>query len=92
MVRAAGLYPVLTPDKRKVTGSNPVSPTKYPMGYLHIFILLNFFTGWLYASYKVFRTPRDKIITRRLYAVESWIIFGFFAIYMALTTIAVVLA
>tara|TARA_R110001583_G_scaffold30052_2_gene104258 strand:+ start:158 stop:436 length:279 start_codon:yes stop_codon:yes gene_type:complete len=92
MVRAAGLYPVLTPDKRKVAGSNPVSPTKYPMGYLHIFILLNFFTGWLYASCKVFQTPKDKIITRRMYALESWLIFGFFAIYMALTTIAVVMA
>jgi len=62
------------------------------MGYLHIFILLNFFTGWLYASCKVFQTPRDKIITRRMYAFESWLIFGFFALYMALTTLTVVLA
>ena len=27
MVRAAGLYPVLVPDKHKVAGSSPVAPT-----------------------------------------------------------------
>ena len=42
MVRAAGLYPVLTPDKRKVAGSSPASPTNIPNGLFTYFYFIEF--------------------------------------------------
>ena len=51
---------------------------------LNIVIIINFAIGIGYAGYRVFTTPWADMVTRRLYALESWTIIGFFSIYMAL--------
>ena len=68
---------------------------------LHIFIILNFLTGMLYAGYMVMFVVGDggglplfgaakemafeTLATRRLYAIEFWLIFTGFALYLTLT-------
>ncbi|MBU0732148.1 hypothetical protein KKC88_04685 [Patescibacteria group bacterium] len=52
--------------------------------FLNIVIIVNFCIGIGYAAYRVFSTPWADMVTRRLYALESWTIIGFFSIYMAL--------
>ncbi|MBN2422924.1 hypothetical protein JXB41_06880 [Candidatus Woesearchaeota archaeon] len=53
--------------------------------FLHKIIHLNFIMGIVYATFKVFTTPRSEYFLRRLYAFEAWLIIGFFAVYYALT-------
>ncbi|MFH1536686.1 MAG: hypothetical protein ABID45_01720 [Patescibacteria group bacterium] len=51
---------------------------------LNIVIMFNFFVGITYAAYRVFTTPWADMVTRRMYAIEAWIIIGFFSVYVAL--------
>ena len=54
--------------------------------FTHFVIYLNFVVGILYAGIRVFTTPRvEDFFLRRLYAIEAWLIVGFFALYFALT-------
>jgi hypothetical protein len=53
--------------------------------FTHFIIYLNFVTGALYAALRVFTTPRADFVLRRMYALEAWIIIGFFSLYFALT-------
>lgn len=55
------------------------------MNFLHILIYILFLLGLAYAAVFVFTTPRTDMIARRLYALEFWLITGFFCIYFALT-------
>ena len=51
---------------------------------LNVVIIANFCIGIGYAAYRVFSTPWADMVTRRLYALESWTIIGFFSVYLAL--------
>lgn len=51
---------------------------------LNALIIINFCIGIGYAAYRVFTTPWGDMITRRMYALESWVIIGFFSLYLAL--------
>ena len=51
---------------------------------LHILIYVNFLLGLLYAAVLVFSTSKVDMVTRRLYALEFWVITGFFVLYFAL--------
>jgi len=70
---------------------------------IHFIILANFLIQMGYAAYMVFvvvapegggpllgaanEFPFEKMVTRRLYAIEFWIATGGFSIYLALTEI-----
>lgn len=63
----------------------PKTTTKtHLLNTLNIVIIINFCIGIAYAAYRVFTTPWADMVTRRLYALESWTIIGFFSIYLAL--------
>jgi len=51
---------------------------------LHILIYVTFLLGLVYAGIFVFATPKAIMVTRRLYAIEFWVITGFFVVYFAL--------
>lgn len=51
---------------------------------LHILIYITFLLGLAYAGVLVFSTSKVDMVTRRLYALEFWVITGFFIIYFAL--------
>ena len=70
---------------------------------IHIVIIVNFLIQIAYASYMIFSVfgiegggtlgdaaltfPHEKMVTRRLYAIECWIAIAGLAIYLALTEI-----
>ena len=70
---------------------------------VHAVIILNFLVEIIYASYMIFSVfgiegggtlgasavdfPHEKMVTRRLYAIECWLAIGGLAIYLAITEI-----
>ncbi|MFH1396387.1 MAG: hypothetical protein ABIG93_03245 [archaeon] len=50
---------------------------------LHILIYIAFLLGLTYAGVLVFSTSRVDMVVRRLYAIEFWVITGFFILYFA---------
>jgi hypothetical protein len=69
--------------------------------FLHWVILINFIAGFVYAGYMAFSVtgihtplfgrikdiPFELGLYRRLYAIEGWLIFIGFALYLGLTEI-----
>jgi hypothetical protein len=45
----------------------------------------NFVSGLVYAFYHFISTPRIDIVPRRMWAYETWIIFGFYSIFLFLS-------
>jgi len=76
---------------------------KWTLYTVHFAIIANFLIQIAYASYMIFSVfgiegggtlgdsavnfPHDKMVTRRLYAIECWIAIAGLAIYLALTEI-----
>lgn len=72
--------------------------------WVHWAIIANLFAQCVYVSLQVFvvlqpggfgplgaralEIPHELMMTRRMYALEGWVAFGFLALYLALTEIA----
>ena len=79
MVRAAGLYPVLTSDKCKVAGSNPASPTNKTMWFKIVADYGNIkrLQFWLWAENRealdelVAKKKKEKKNIKKVYSIEE---------------------
>jgi TRAP-type C4-dicarboxylate transport system permease small subunit len=76
---------------------------RYLLLLVHWAIIINFLVEIFYASYMIFDVfgvpgggtlgadavnfPHEKMVTRRLYAIECWLAVGGLAVYLAITEI-----